>query len=79
MFINFNNVFKDIIIKFGKVEFNDGNGYNFFIGKFIIYVDGIYLFLLIYYIKKGFFVYFCGFVNGKFWVYIGIYWSVIFW
>uniref|UniRef100_A0A8W8MAV7 C1q domain-containing protein n=1 Tax=Magallana gigas TaxID=29159 RepID=A0A8W8MAV7_MAGGI len=68
---NLNNVPKGTIIKFGKVEFNDGNGYYPSTGKFTAPVDGIYSFLWTYHIKKGSSVYLCGFVNGKLRAYTG--------
>lgn len=39
-FKNLKNVPKGTIIKFGNVEFNDGNGYNQSTGKFTAPVDG---------------------------------------
>lgn len=53
----------DTIIKFGNVEFNDGNGYDPTTGKFTAPVDGVYSFLWTYNSSSK--VYLCGFVNGK--------------
>lgn len=79
MSTNLNNVPKGTIIKFGNVEFNDGNGYNQSTGKFIAPVDGIYSFLWTYHIQKGSSVYLCGFVNGKLRAYTGTYLSATPW
>lgn len=41
-------MFKDIIIKYGNVEVNEGNGFNLIIGKFIVFLDGVFLFFWIF-------------------------------
>lgn len=65
LLIRFINVFLNIIIKFGKVLVNEESGYNLFMGKFIVLLDGVYLFFWIYCINKGLNVYFGGYVDGK--------------
>nr|XP_022300321.1 complement C1q tumor necrosis factor-related protein 3-like isoform X2 [Crassostrea virginica] len=58
------NVPTSTIIKFDRVDLNDGNGYDPNTGKFTAPVDGVYYFLWTFSINKGTIAYLCGTVDG---------------
>ncbi|XP_078341004.1 collagen alpha-1(X) chain-like isoform X2 [Crassostrea virginica] len=66
------NVATSTIIKFGRVDLNDGNGYDPNTGKFTAPVDGVYFFSWTFHINKGTTVYLCGYVDGKCKSHVGI-------
>lgn len=51
------NVLVNIMMKYGIVFLNKGEGYNFNIGIFIVLEDGVYLFVLFFLIFYGGMVY----------------------
>uniref|UniRef100_A0A8W8LX21 C1q domain-containing protein n=1 Tax=Magallana gigas TaxID=29159 RepID=A0A8W8LX21_MAGGI len=59
------------IIKFGKVQVNEGSGYNPATGKFKAPVDGVYSFSWTYHTNKGSVAYLGGYVDGTIRTYIG--------
>lgn len=65
------NVPINTIIKFQKVELNEGRGYDPATGKFTAPVDGVYSFSWTYHTNKGSIAYLGGFVDGTQRTYIG--------
>uniref|UniRef100_K1R4Q7 Collagen alpha-2(VIII) chain n=1 Tax=Magallana gigas TaxID=29159 RepID=K1R4Q7_MAGGI len=61
------------IIKFQKVQVNEGGGYNPATGKFTAPVDGVYSFSWTYHTNKGSVAYLGGYVDGTIRTYIGTY------
>lgn len=69
---NLQNTPANTIIKFGKVQVNEGGGYNPATGIFTAPVDGVYSFSWTYHTNKGSVAYLGGYVDGTMRTYIGI-------